>query len=211
MKEDLKRNLIAMAEAIVSFFGRNCEVAVHDISRMESSLVHIAGNVTNRKPGAPATDLLARHLAKYGDMAPDLPPYPSKNAAGCPMKSSLNFIRDKSGRIVAAVCFNMDISRQLDAIEMLENQVLMSGVMQNDKKETFSNTLSEASNSLVKDVLAEFGKHPQSLSREEKIELVKRFEAAGAFYFKGMVEDIARIMGISKYTLYSYRKIANDR
>ena len=210
MKEYLKKNLIAMADAIVSFFGPGCEVAVHDISHMESSLIYIAGNVTNRKPGAPATDLLARHLAKYGDKAPDLPPYPAKNAVGCQMKGSLTFIRDTSEHIVAAICFNMDISLQISAIAMLQNQISVSSVIANDKKETFSNTLSEASETLVKDVLTDFGKHPQSLSREEKIELVKNFEMAGAFYFKGMVEDVAKIMGISKYTLYSYRKIAKN-
>ena len=51
-----------------------------------------------------------------------------------------------------------------------------------------------------------FGKLPTELDREERIALIAQFDQHGAFRFKGMVEHIASIMGISKYTLYSYRK-----
>ena len=66
--------------------------------------------------------------------------------------------------------------------------------------------LEETMEAIVRKVLQQFGKLPTELDREERIALIAQFDQHGAFRFKGMVEHIASIMGISKYTLYSYRK-----
>jgi len=50
-KEFILNILKQVADAVVKTFGRNCEVAVHDLSNLKKSLIHIAGDVTKRKPG----------------------------------------------------------------------------------------------------------------------------------------------------------------
>ncbi len=68
-------NLKGIADAIVSLLGRNCEVCIHDLTSLQKSLVYIAGDVTGRKPGAPATDLLVRALQQEDHEIRDLADY----------------------------------------------------------------------------------------------------------------------------------------
>ena len=42
-KKTLLENLCRIADGLVAFWGRDYEIAIHDLSRLESSLVHIAG------------------------------------------------------------------------------------------------------------------------------------------------------------------------
>ena len=63
-KKTLLENLCRIADGLVAFWGRDYEIAIHDLSRLESSLAHIAGEVTKRAPGAPATDFLINHLSR---------------------------------------------------------------------------------------------------------------------------------------------------
>jgi len=207
-KQTLLNSLSVMADTIVQFFGRNCEVAIHDLSRLECSLAYIAGSVTGRVVGAPATDLLIEHIAKHGDAAPDLPPYSTNTMDGRPLKSSLSFIRDSKGQLLFAVCMNYNVTSHLNAIALLNDHIRMSTASEaGESVETFASTPAETSEAIVRKVLREFGKHPVDLTREERIALICEFQQAGAFRFKGMVEHIAKLMGISKYTLYSYKKV----
>ena len=52
------------ADTLVAMFGQRCEVAVHDFSNLEGSLLYLKGNITNRKKGAPITDLVLKELKK---------------------------------------------------------------------------------------------------------------------------------------------------
>ena len=206
-KTTLLKSLCVMADTVVRFFGRNCEVAIHDLSRLECSLAYIAGSVTGRTVGAPSTDLLIEHIAKHGDAAPDMAPYATSTKDGHPLKSSLSFVRDAKGQLLFAVCMNYNVTGHLQAIALLNDQIRMNtSPDQGESVETFASTPAETSEAIVRKVLREFGKHPVNLNREERITLVCEFQQAGAFRFKGMVEHVAGLMGISKYTLYSYRK-----
>ena len=118
-------------------------------------------------------------------------------------------IKDDKGVPVFAMCINQNISRQMAAIAALEDQIRTAPAedSRNDgTQETFAATSEETMEAIVRKVLQQFGKLPTELDREERIALIAQFDQHGAFRFKGMVEHIASIMGISKYTLYSYRK-----
>lgn len=208
-KKTLLENLCRIADGLVAFWGRDYEIAIHDLSRLESSLVHIAGEVTKRAPGAPATDFLINHLSRYGADAPDVRPYRAQGRHGEPLRGSLVYIKDDKGVPVFAMCINQNISRQMAAIAALEDQIRTAPAedSRNDgTQETFAATSEETMEAIVRKVLQQFGKLPTELNREERIALIAQFDQHGAFRFKGMVEHIASIMGISKYTLYSYRK-----
>ena len=65
-KECILGVLKQVANAVIKTFGRNCEVAVHDLSDLSKSLIYIAGDVTKREPGAPITDMALKALSKEG-------------------------------------------------------------------------------------------------------------------------------------------------
>ena len=45
-----------------------------------------------------------------------------------------------------------------------------------------------------------------AMSTEEKVELVKDLEESGVFQIKGAVDQVALLMGLSKYSIYNYLK-----
>lgn len=52
----------------------------------------------------------------------------------------------------------------------------------------------------------EIGKHPVTMSVEEKTELIRHLEENGTFQLKGTVDQVARMMGVTRFTVYNYLK-----
>jgi len=59
---------------------------------------------------------------------------------------------------------------------------------------------------IITKILAEMGKTPAAMSREEKMEVVKRLEERGAFLVKRSAEQVAEALDLSRYTIFSYLK-----
>jgi len=70
-KQSIFDLLKQLADAVVTTFGSNCEVAIHDLSTLKHSLIYLAGNVTKRKLGAPITDMVVSALIKEGRQVKD--------------------------------------------------------------------------------------------------------------------------------------------
>jgi predicted transcriptional regulator YheO len=75
-----------------------------------------------------------------------------------------------------------------------------------EKVETFAVSITETIEALLEQAVSRVGKQTSSMSKEEKIELVKDLEASGVFQIKGAVDHVALLIGVSKYTIYNYLK-----
>lgn len=206
----LFKNLESIATMLVETFGRNCEVAIHNFKKLPHSLVFIKGEITKRKPGAPVTDLVMKALRKDGDKAENICNYKNTIKAGRIVKSSTAFIRDKNKKIIGAFCVNLDITDYLNSIHMIENLIQTGDVQSAEFKETFASTLNETVESLIEDVVKKVGKQPAVMTKDEKLELVSVLEMNGAFSVKGTVDEVATLLGISKYTVYNYIKTVRN-
>lgn len=201
----LLRNLKGIADAIVGFLGRNCEVCIHDLGSLQKSVVYIAGDVTGRKPGAPATDLLVRALQQDDCQLKDLANYRTTSNDGRSLKSTTVFIRDAAGKPVAAFCINLDTTEFFNASQMLQ-PFLNNLDTTEEKSETFAKSLDETIESLFARAVLTMGKQPISMGTQEKIRLIGLLEQDGAFRLKGAVEQVARLAGVSRYSIYNYLK-----
>jgi len=204
--ETIFENLKRVAAVAVQMLGQNCEVAIHDFSKLPHSLVHIEGKVTKRQVGAPITDLVIKRLRAEGDAVRDISSYRTVTREGRILKSSTTFIRDKSGTVIGAYCANFDITDHLNAVTLLNEFVQTDMPASPEKKETFASSLDETIESLMAPVIKEIGKQPVTMSKEERIRLVQALEFQGGFMLRGAVDYLAKIMGVSKYTVYNYLK-----
>ncbi|AEE14885.1 YheO-like domain-containing protein [Thermodesulfobium narugense DSM 14796] len=195
-------NLINIADSICEMFGKNCEVAVHDLRTPERSLIHIAGDITHRQTGAPITDLVLKVLKKSKDKAKDMVGYKSVTKDGRILRSTTSFIRDKKGKIIGAFCVNFDVTEFIGTYNVFKD--LLEKGSEYDKNETFAKNLNETIETLTQEAILFFGKQPSSFSPEEKIKFVSYLDEKGAFLIKGSVEYVASILGLSKFTVYSY-------
>jgi predicted transcriptional regulator YheO len=204
-KECLSQNLQNLADAVVSMFGRNCEVCVHDLTSLHSSLVYIQGQVTGRQPGAPATDLLVKMLSS-DDGNTNVHSYQTISSDGRALKSTTTLIRDEKGRPIAAFCINFDTTDFFNAGQALLPFLGSPENGASPSPETFAHSVGETVEALFHNAVREIGKHQATMNVDEKKRLIAGLEADGLFQFKGAVEQVAKMMGITRFTVYNYLK-----
>ena len=212
-REHILEQLKNVAGAIVSMFGKHCEACIHDLDDLHHSLVFIKGSVTGRVIGAPATDLLVKKVRAEA-RPQDMHDYRTVTGDGRTLKSSTTFIYDRSDRPLFAFCINFDTSEYFNASAAI-GEFLASdtnGAERYDgSAETFTHTPGETIEALFGQAVAEIGKQPATMTTQEKTELVEMLERNGALQFKGAVEQIALLIGVSKYTIYNYLKKIHAR
>lgn len=205
MKEEnefLFNQAIRTADILVKMWGPRCEVAIHDFSNLEESLIYLTGNLTDRKIGAPITDLVLQHLKYSGSDIQDISNYKTVSKKGLVMKSSTVFLRDRKGGVIGAICINFDISLFIQIGGEINDFIQFNE--EKSEKENFYFTVQDVTQGMVQEVLQQFNKAPTLLDTDEKIVCVRQLENKGAFLIKGAVEYLAEILGVSKYTIYNY-------
>jgi predicted transcriptional regulator YheO len=199
---DLKQ----LADAIVAMFGRSCEVAIHDLTDLRKSLVYISGEVTGRKIGAPATDLLVKAISNKNSEIKDMYNYKTTAKDGRSIKSSTIFLRDGNDDAAAAFCINLDTTDFFNATQALSALLNHTNTNGNELQETFASSIGETIEELFEQALIEVGKQPASMTTEEKIQLTSLLEEQGVFRMKGAVNQVAELTGVSNFTIYNYLK-----
>lgn len=200
---------IRTADMLVKMLGKECEVAIHDFSNLEQSLIHLAGTITERKVGAPITDLVLQELKKPAAEIKDIANYKTVSAKGYVLKSSTVFLRNDEDLIIGAMCINLNVSHLITLNNQL--QQLVQFEHEESDKESFYSTVQEVIANLVSQVLNGFNKAPSLLETEEKIECVRLLEQKGTFLIKGSIEYVAGALGVSRFTVYNYlQKIRAD-
>ncbi|NHN31091.1 hypothetical protein G9U52_14725 [Paenibacillus sp. S3N08] len=187
---------------LVKMFGSRCEVAIHDFSNLEKSLIHIAGKITDREIGSPITDLVLQELRKPPTQIQDMPNYKTQSKKGNIMKSSTVFLRDNHDVVIGALCMNYDISLMLQLEGEMEDFITFDDSQK--KSESFYSSVHDVIEGMVDQVLQGFKKSPSLMTMEEKIESVRILEEKGAFLIKGSTEYLAIVLGVSKFTVYNY-------
>jgi predicted transcriptional regulator YheO len=210
MHEKNLKFLKRLAKGIASIFGERCEVVIHDFSDISSSLVHIEGNVTQRPVGAPITDLVYKLVTEFGDDAPDKLGYRNTLDNGKNLKCSTMFVRDDEGKIEGCICINFDVSdfvflsKAFSEFNPLGPAV--NGGQVDHSSERFAKSFPETMESVIDGMLADYQKVPSMMDREEKKQMVQKLDKSGVFTIKGAVNYLAKVLGVSRYTVYSYLK-----
>ena len=186
---------------IAKLFAPHCEVVIHDFSDLERSIIHIEGNISGRKVGGGATDLLLTQ-ARIGKTAGDFHNYQTFLPNGKKMKSCTMFLRDEDGKAYGAFCINLNIGvfagfhRILGELLALEAGSEVSETLSDDIQQTIHIMLMKAVN--------EIGAELPIMSKADKIDLIARLDEKGAFQVKRAVPLIAEELGLSRSTIYNY-------
>lgn len=182
------------------------EFILHDLSDPEHSLVAIEGNVTGRSAGASVTNIVIEAVARHGDAAPDMIGYSSVAKDGRPLKSSTVFIRNAEGHIVGCMCSNIDMTDYLVARNLLERICTRGSTSAQQGEEIFEQDIRKVVEEIIKTKLEAAAKPVPTMTRGEKVQLVRELESKCVFEVKGAVEYAAQCMGVSSFTIYGYLK-----
>lgn len=204
-------NAIHVAQTMSRALGHLCEIAVHDFQNLEHSLIHIEGGLTGRKKGAPATSVVIKAWRQRGDEVEDLVGYPTSTRNGRTLKSSTSFIRNSGGKVIGAFCINLDITDFQNFQSTIHSFVRMETTANRETPEPFASCLGETTETIIDTAIKRAGRHPVSMTREEKKEFVRILDEEGAFLIKGMVQHVAKILQVSIFTVYNYMRQANNK
>ncbi|EMW5378294.1 PAS domain-containing protein, partial [Enterococcus faecalis] len=195
-----------MLDGLGNFFGSTHEVILHSLENLESSAIKVInGHFSNRKEGAPITDMALKMLSQVEsehDYA--VKPYYNKNQKGVILKSSTIPVIGENDRIIGLICINMHLEMPL--IDYLQD-LLPSG-QQNDmsqelkNSEHFSDNIDELITTSLTKVKQAVESDPNVSHLNQNKEIVIRLYDQGIFNLKDSVIKIADRLGISKNTIY---------
>lgn len=202
-----------LADVVARTFGIDCEVAVHDLRRPQRSLIHLAnGHVTGRSLGSPIRDLFFRVLPGLGEGQDALENYLTVLEDGRRLKSTSVLLRDRHGEAVGAFCINLDVSNlEAGAAALIRlariQQPSLEEIDESDidaAQESRDTEVAEVLESLIANVVRDFAKPPEGLSRTERLQAVRFLHDKGAFLIKGSVAMVAERLAVSEPTIYRY-------
>lgn len=197
-----------MAHGIAKQFGTSCEVVIHDL---ETSIVHIEnGQVTNRKSGDGPSGIVLETLHKNAAKVQDKLSYLTRTEDGRILKSSTLYIRDADEKISYIFSINYDITALLTIDSALgsllhtEPETDTYTVSKPHSPQTITRNVEELLNDLMQQGVALVGKPVALMTKEDKIQVVRYLNDAGAFLITKSGDKVANLLNISKFTLYSY-------
>jgi predicted transcriptional regulator YheO len=208
MNEELHpilRSIIPMVEGIAKTFGKSCEVVLHDITDPYHSIVAIENShVTERSLGGAMSQTNIEAIASGGFTQNQLN-YTKKTADGRVLKSSTMVIRDENQKPIGCLCINFDLSEFIMVRNSINSLCYTGEPEENKIARGYQGTnINEVLCNLVNSVLDASGKPVAYMTKDDKVEIVRILDKKGAFLIKGAIDYVAKVLCVSRYTVYNY-------
>ncbi|MVA74904.1 transcriptional regulator [Auraticoccus sp. F435] len=223
--------LIAVFTQLVESLGPalppTSELVLHDLSQLPNSIVAVSGDVTGRKVGDPATDMLLEAVSR-GRLGTRLG-YRTTLPDGRVLTSSTMVIDDVAGRPVAALCINSDLAvyEQMHAVAvtmlgLAEGAPPAAGTSRATPRpdtvagggaaggtvpavrETFVRDVDELASLLLHEALDEVGVPVELMRKKHKLQVVASLRRRGLFLLRDAVEMTASTLHVTRFTIYNY-------
>ncbi|MGY2219633.1 PAS domain-containing protein [Pseudomonas sp. P7758] len=191
-----------IAEGLSKTFSPFCEVVLHDLRDPQHAIMAIHNNLSGRQPGDPATEL---GLARIAD--PEYPQvianYQNQFSDGRQVKSTSIGIKDSTGKYVAALCMNVDLSLFRGLQGMLEQFGSVSG---DRPAESLDPSGADAIRARIDQFAARLATTPRALKAADRRLLMQELKEAGVMDIRRAMETVASHLGVSRAAVYTYAK-----
>ncbi|EHP37584.1 putative DNA-binding protein [Cupriavidus basilensis OR16] len=197
--EQLKQVAQGLGETLAPF----CEVVVHDLLHPQQAILAIHNNLSGRQVGDPATELGLARIAdpQYQQVIAN---YANQFADGRQAKSTSIGIKDSSGRYIAALCLNVDLTlfRGLQTVLGQFGSVGVSAGV----NESLDPAGADAIRHRIDQFAARLATTPRSLKATDRRALIRELKATGCMDIRRAMEVVAMHLSVSRATVYSYAK-----
>lgn len=196
------KSYIPVADMIARTWGTECEVVLHDVADPEHSVVYVVnGHVTGREIGQ-SFEHFVKSAMEQGDTNEDFVANDFFRKKGKLIRTSSAMIRDDEGKLIGALCINIDMTRMLQQAEYIQSFLPQVKEKPTVKKDVSPDRVEDMVFSLIDNILADC--ETSALSREERIAKIHFMDTRGIFQLKGSIEQVAERLGVNKVTVYSY-------
>lgn len=215
MKKSWQEDYIQLVKFLGKALGSDYEVALHDLSNNDHSIVAIANShVSGRNIDAPLSNLALQFIYTKEYQKNDYKlNYEGISVNNEKLRCSTMFIKDDDGKLLGMLCINFN----QDKYSQFANQVfhfmrenynlntVSPGVdrLALDLVENFSESVTQTYNTIVYEM---FGGNasPQNLTQDQKIEILSKLEKRGVFRIKGAIAEVAELIHSSVASVYRY-------
>ena len=213
------QHYIKLTEFLGKALGPDYEVALHDLTRKDRSIIAIANNyISGREVGAPLTNMSLSILRDKSYEHTDYHlHYYSINVNGKDLRSSTFFIKD-SGKLIGLLCINFDDSRYRaisdHILKLCHPDPFVTDVLAQPLPESEDDTScllytsDAAADAVALDAinreLERMGVTPGHLTHSERLQVITSLESAGIFLLKGAIKSAAAALGCSTASIYRY-------
>ena len=212
LNEQLKQTLFSIAHTIAAHNGKNCEVAIHDLTDKDAanhSIIFIEnGEVTGRKVGDGASGVVLEQLGG-AHKSEDRIGYFTKTDDGKILKSSTAYIRDENGKVIAIFSINYDITL-LQVAGAAISEMVSIAELDSGAPQKITPHVEELLDELLWKSTELIGKPVSLMNKDDKMRAIRWLNSKGALLITKSGDKIARYFGISKFTLYSYIDIKTE-
>ena len=201
----LLKSMIPLVESIGKTFGKNCEVVLHEISDSYKTIVAIHnGHVTGRSVDSPMVNEGLESVRSKGNNEDHIINYQNISSSGKILKSSTMLIRDEQDQVVGCLCINVDISEFMIARRVLEEMTYIETPEDPLGTDHGTSNVHDVLHQLMAETLDNSGKPVAYMNKDEKVAIVRKLDEQGAFLIKGAIDAVAKILCVSRYTIYNY-------
>ena len=109
--------------------------------------------------------------------------------------------------MIGSICVNNDITKTVQ-MEGFLRQFNQYDVHQ---EEVFANDINSLLEYLIAQGSSAIGKQPAEMNKAERIRFVAFLDSKGAFMITHSSERICKLLGVSKFTFYSYLEAARNQ
>ena len=221
MPSPLLQQYVKLTEFLGRALGPDYEVALHDLTDKNRSIIAIANNhVSGRQVGAPLTNVALKILMDKSYETQDYRlHYRGVSAEGKTLRSSTLFIK-QNGKLIGMLCINFDDSRYQavseDILRLCHPDSFVDTNFQVDEDrvqgvstvasaaESFHNSIDAVAVDAVTRELNQLGVTAARLTPEERVQIISQLETGGIFLLKGAVKDVANALRCSQASVYRY-------
>lgn len=203
---------IQIAEVLGQMFPNLLEAVVHDFTDLDKSIIYIVnGHISGRKVGAGASELGIRRLLGKEKIPDVLVNYTNINHKGNRLKSASIAIRDQKGKMIGAFCLNFDVS-SFEQIQQFLNPLIQSEnfALVGKSELTAESTVEEDVGHSIQEYLKTHGMIFSQLAYSDKQSIIVFLRKNGAFKQRGAVFAAAKLLGLTRQTIYNYLKKGCD-
>ena len=215
------RQYTQLTEFLGRVLGPDYEIAFHDLSDSERSLVAISNNsISNRGVGAPLTDSALKLLSDSSCQNLDYRVhYRGRTSNGKPLRSSTLIIKDEQGEPAGLLCINFDDHRYHELSEkilglchpdtfvetsFLYDEELLAPGTEAAEQDTTPQKVDTSAFGAVERVLRERGLDQHHMSLDDRMDVIEQLNSQGIFLLKGAVKDVADALNCSSASVYRY-------
>lgn len=186
-------------EGLSDYLGSGVEIVLHSLENLDRSVIKIInGHYTGRTEGAPITNLALTMLSKIcEDGTSSYVTYFGKNNRGEPIKSSTIAIYGEDRRVIGLVCMNLYLNIPLSTV--LSEICPGNSVPAPENFATNVHDTIEEAVCAAQDAVDHDG---QTGANARNKAIIALLDEQGIFHLKDAVMIVAKLLHISKNTVY---------